>query len=161
MGSTKTPGPGSMRILAIFLLVTISLAQVGLHVESRPSGADVSVDGVTLGKTPIDGKEIKTGEHSIKLTLDGYAPLDYVIDITPAKLLKLDFQLNRLHPVTFTTNEKGLKFKLNDDYTWDSKKEKFLMEAGDHLLEVFRGETLVETRDFTIDQPTNINFEFE
>lgn len=42
------------------------------YVSTLPSGAVVYVDGKKIGKSPIDGKEISRGKHTVKLVLDGY-----------------------------------------------------------------------------------------
>lgn len=44
------------------------------YVSTLPSGAVVYVDGKKIGKSPIDGKEISRGKHTVKLVLDGYEP---------------------------------------------------------------------------------------
>ncbi|MBP3419010.1 MAG: serine/threonine protein kinase, partial [Marinifilaceae bacterium] len=45
-----------------------------LYVESNPSGATVYVDGKSIGKTPISGKEFPAGgNHKIELKKSGYA----------------------------------------------------------------------------------------
>ena len=45
-----------------------------VHVESIPTGATVSVDGQSVGKTPYDVHDVPLGAHEIKVELDGYAP---------------------------------------------------------------------------------------
>ena len=47
--------------------------QGNLRIESRPSGASVSVDGVDMGETPVTLK-VKSGVRRIELTLRGYKP---------------------------------------------------------------------------------------
>jgi hypothetical protein len=47
----------------------LEIANALFKVESQPSGADIYVDGVKIGKTPIlDGKMVKFGFRKIKLT---------------------------------------------------------------------------------------------
>jgi eukaryotic-like serine/threonine-protein kinase len=45
-----------------------------LVVESSPAGADLAVDGVDRGKTPLT-LELDTGEHTLVVELDGYQPV--------------------------------------------------------------------------------------
>jgi tetratricopeptide (TPR) repeat protein len=43
-----------------------------LRIDSKPSGAEVFIDGVSVGKSPItDGKQINFGFHTIKLSAGG------------------------------------------------------------------------------------------
>jgi hypothetical protein len=41
---------------------------IDIAIDSTPSGADVSLDGVTLGKTPYKGS-VKSVPHEMKLVL--------------------------------------------------------------------------------------------
>ncbi|MDD1680025.1 MAG: PEGA domain-containing protein [Methanoregula sp.] len=47
--------------------------QVGwLTIISTPSGAEVSIDGTAAGVTPVIGREVGAGTHSIGVTMAGY-----------------------------------------------------------------------------------------
>jgi hypothetical protein len=43
-----------------------------LTIISTPSGADVSIDGTAAGVTPVIGREVGAGTHSIGVTMAGY-----------------------------------------------------------------------------------------
>jgi len=43
-----------------------------LEVVSRPSGAQVILDGRVIGKTPMTIPDVATGDHSIRLELAGF-----------------------------------------------------------------------------------------
>lgn len=43
-----------------------------ITVTSAPSGAEVLIDGVSVGKTPYSSGEIRAGERSIRVELDGF-----------------------------------------------------------------------------------------
>ncbi len=43
-----------------------------LYVTTSPSGATVYVDGKKVGTTPIEGKEIDRGSHTVKISKSGY-----------------------------------------------------------------------------------------
>ena len=47
-------------------------ATTKFYVTTTPSGATVTIDGKSLGKSPIKGIEVTKGSHSIKITKDGY-----------------------------------------------------------------------------------------
>jgi hypothetical protein len=52
------------------LTVTAELAAVGpLRVLSTPSGAEVEIDGVVVGKTPFNADDVEIGQHVVKLRL--------------------------------------------------------------------------------------------
>ena len=45
-----------------------------LYVSTSPVGATVYLDGKEMGNSPLEGKEVSRGKHTIKLVLDGYEP---------------------------------------------------------------------------------------
>ncbi|MCX6063915.1 MAG: PEGA domain-containing protein [Caldiserica bacterium] len=51
-----------------------------LTVTSTPAGAQVYLDGTSIGTTPITGKTVSLGVHAVHLTLAGYE--EYVITVT-------------------------------------------------------------------------------
>ena len=59
-------------------LLTDSLSRVDticpLYVSTSPVGATVYLDGKKVGNSPLDGKEVSRGKHTVKLVLDGYEP---------------------------------------------------------------------------------------
>jgi hypothetical protein len=48
-----------------------------LQIASEPKGALVSIDGEPYGYTPLLNNLINPGNHTIQLTMDGYAPLTH------------------------------------------------------------------------------------
>ena len=46
-----------------------------LTVDVRPGGATVSLDGMSLGQTPIIKKPVKSGDHEVRIELADYLPL--------------------------------------------------------------------------------------
>ncbi len=50
-----------------------SLGPSGMvRVYSEPSGADIYVDGMKQGQTPVDSLIVRTGLHTLLVRLDGY-----------------------------------------------------------------------------------------
>jgi hypothetical protein len=43
-----------------------------LVIDSRPSGANVFVDGKLAGRTPVEVSSVDAGSHALRLELDGY-----------------------------------------------------------------------------------------
>jgi len=55
-----------------------------LVVRSQPQGATVSVDGTTVGTTPLDGS-IGTGSHEVQLSMTGYRSVTHSFVAQPGK----------------------------------------------------------------------------
>jgi len=60
---------------------TQSTAPGSLVVESRPPGATVIVDGRAVGTTPMTVGDVRAGNHSVRITLDGYTTWSASVDI--------------------------------------------------------------------------------
>ena len=60
-----TSGPGSLQVL------------------SRPSGAQVILDGREIGRTPLVVSEVRAGRHDIRLALPGHRRWATTVDVTP------------------------------------------------------------------------------
>lgn len=65
-----------------------------LNVSTRPSGATVAIDGVTLpGTTPNIYTDVLIGDHTFTLTKAGCAPIEQRITVEEGQILPLDFTL--------------------------------------------------------------------
>jgi serine/threonine protein kinase len=66
-----------------------------LHVESRPDGARVFLDGRLIGTTPMSIPGISAGEHAIRLERDGYRRWSSSIRIVSAEQNRVTASLER------------------------------------------------------------------
>lgn len=57
------------------------LSQVHLQVSSTPSGADIVLDGKSVGTTPAD-LLVTTGEHTVRITKTGYSSWERKLSTT-------------------------------------------------------------------------------
>jgi hypothetical protein len=74
--------------------------QVGwLTILSTPSGAEVSIDGNAAGVTPVTGRELGTGSHSIRITMAGFEPYQTEKAIGAGEQAAVDATLKEI-PVT-------------------------------------------------------------
>jgi hypothetical protein len=49
--------------------------------DTDPEGAEISVDGLPVGTTPLDGIEVDPGQHEVSVTLDRYLSTTQIIDV--------------------------------------------------------------------------------
>lgn len=73
-----------------------------LNVISIPSGANVYVDNVYKGQTPITITKLSVGQHVVKLTKAGYNNYITTISITAGKTTKLNVVLTPISPTALT-----------------------------------------------------------
>jgi len=71
------------------VLFALQPAWADVEISSRPAGAEVSVDGRSIGLTPIKA-ELLQGEHSIVLSLQAYKPVVLQQKITAGSALQLE-----------------------------------------------------------------------
>lgn len=72
-------------------------AQFGsLTVTSQPEDADVYVDGIRVGQTPLVGYKIVTGNHTIKVRKQGYRDFSQSVVIRKGKVAELSPLLKEL-----------------------------------------------------------------
>ena len=65
-----------------------------ITIISTPSGALVSLDGKTVGLTPIAGTEVGAGiAHSVRITMDGYEPYETSISVGAGEQASTDATL--------------------------------------------------------------------
>ena len=149
-----------IKILSPIILIFYSyvFSQVKLEVNTIPTKVDVHLDGVNLGSSPIKNERITPGVHKFEIKKKGYAPLTYDLLVNPAQAISLDFFLNPIYECKFKTEEKGLVFELNGEHRWDVDMVRLRLEAGDHLLRVFKIGEIIDEQTIRVDQPKKYNY---
>ena len=150
----------SIKILSFlfFFFYSDIFSQVKLEVNTIPTKVDVHLDGVILGSSPIENERITPGVHKFEIKKKGYAPLTYDLLVNPAQAISLDFFLNPIYECKFKTEEKGLVFELNGEHRWDADLVRLRLEAGDHLLRVFKIGEIIDEQTIRVDQPKKYNY---
>jgi serine/threonine protein kinase len=76
---------------------TKATATVGsVFVDSRPRGAQVTIDGRDAGVTPVQIPEVSLGRHSVRLELAGFKTLTADVVVTPGTPAKLAVTLEQV-----------------------------------------------------------------
>ena len=66
-----------------------------LVVDSRPSGAKVFLDGRAVGSTPLSMREVRAGEHAVRLEHDGYRRWSGSVRVVAAEQNRVTASLER------------------------------------------------------------------
>ena len=149
----------TITFLSIFTFCSgIIFSQVKLDVNTIPTKVDIHLDGVNIGSSPIRNERISPGLHRFEIKKKGYAPLSYDLLVNPAQAIELDFFLNPIYECKFKTDEKGLIFELNGEHRWDVDLVRLRLEAGDHLLRVFKIGEIIDEQIINVDQPKKYNY---
>ena len=149
----------TINFLSIFTFCSgMIFSQVKLDVNTIPTKVDIHLDGVNIGSSPIRNERISPGLHRFEIKKKGYAPLSYDLLVNPAQAVELDFFLNPIYECKFKTDEKGLVFELNGEHRWDVDLVRLRLEAGDHLLRVFKIGEIIDEQIINVDQPKKYNY---
>ena len=65
-----------------------------LQVASRPGGAEVIVDGKSVGRTPLS-MEMSPGSHEVRLSLPGFKSWTTTVDVKPGITVRVSGSLEQ------------------------------------------------------------------
>ena len=134
VGDSPEKGPAQIRIRTLILGVLIlvlasilSLAAVffyqywkpkygGLVIKTTPAGAIVTIDGRLRGASPIILSALRSGEHQLKMTKEGYREVVQKVTVMPYATENLHWNLEPIIPQL--TNE-----QLAEVEAWRKKLE--------------------------------------
>ena len=74
-------------------------------VVSTPPGATVSVDGRSVGRTPLTGLKLKPGKRRFEVTLEGHETWTSSVDVTAGQTGRVEVRLSALPPPAPPTPE--------------------------------------------------------
>ena len=86
-------------------------------VETMPTGAAITLDGATIGKTPQNLPTIASGKHTIELALPGYSPFQKEFSVQAGDQRTIKTTLAPLPgKLTVLSTPPGARIYLNDQY---------------------------------------------
>lgn len=72
-----------------------------LQFDTRPGGADVTIDGTLLGSRTATKATVSSGQHAVTMTRSGYLPWQKTVHVAPGSIVWLDYA--RLVPAELKT----------------------------------------------------------
>lgn len=104
-----------------------------LFVRSEPDKAMVFIDGAEAGETPLEIREIATGEHQIRIEKHMYKPVVKSFSIEADDLLNLNEPLEPdFGEITIRTNPSGAEVYLDNVYSERTPRHLSKVETGTH-----------------------------
>ncbi len=126
-GETATVGP-----------IDLGAPDARLVVRSSPAGADVSVDGVYRGRTPLDIAMSPGGRHDVLVARTGYTPWSRSFSATSGERTELEARLAPVYVALTVTGEPADAEVLIDGVSKGRTPLSLEVLAGEHALEVRR-----------------------
>ncbi len=116
-----------------------------LEINSTPMGATIYIDGKHYGETPNYISDILIGEHELKLTKQGCAPITKNINIKEGETLTINETLQTGKEISISTDQPGDKIYVDGNYVGVSPLTTNL-SYGSHEIKAEReGKTVSET----------------
>ncbi|MCI4463725.1 MAG: serine/threonine protein kinase [Caldisericum sp.] len=118
-----------------------------LSISSEPQGAEVYIDGVKVGITPLNEFSTKPGTHTIKLTKEGYLDSNATIDIKEKESKTLSYTLKEKTstttaekdiPVSISSNPAGAKVYIDGKEIGATPIANYSMKAGTYTLKLIK-----------------------
>ena len=128
--------------MAAFLIPSFLADPVatGLGVETNPEGAEVWIDGELAGTSPFELDELTLGEHDVRITKDGFLPLEERFEISEADASEpLLFALQPERISLFLESvPSGAAVVINGAQSGTTPLEDFELAPGQHEIQVGR-----------------------
>lgn len=116
-------------------------------VASEPAGAEVSMDGKVKGVTPMTIERVDAGEHTVRVALEGYQPVQEQVKLTGREAVPFRVSLQKrgtleefvaVAPGTLTIEapERGMAVRLDGDLYGYTPIEGSRLPPGTYELEV-------------------------
>ncbi|MSP72527.1 MAG: PEGA domain-containing protein [Myxococcales bacterium] len=138
LNAPGVPAPTRAAALQCVERVAEKLVRPMLHVNSKPPGATIRIDGREVGRTPFRG-EVDPGIRKIDLELEGFGPSSRTImaergDIAPLNITLTPSDLGGL--LTVLSTPAGARIYLDKDEIGRSPLRNFPVDSSRYELEV-------------------------
>ncbi len=131
------------------------------NITSDPQGAEVVLNGISRGMTPVMVSEIPNGRMTIVLKKDGYETLSREIAINAGDAPNLYYKLNPLPgAMNLTSVPGGARFYVNDEPHGKGPLYLKNLTPGTYSVRVEMDGFDQQTREITIDNGATVNEEF-
>jgi len=132
-----------------------------IHVVTEPTGAEVTVNGIVRGKSPVLVKEVPNGRATVRLHLEGFEEEVRELATSAGQEQTLSVVLKGL-PGTLglTTLPPGGRFYVNDEYVGKSPAVVSKLKPGDYEVRAEVEGYAPLTRTITIGNGVSVREEF-
>lgn len=148
-------------ILAV-LYFFLSPSQPYLSIETKPTEANILINNVAVGSSPIEYKLEKKGNVKIKATKKGYSTIDTSLNITLLQTAKLILKLNPLpkEQISIKTEPGDAKILINNNLAGNSPLENYLITIGKYQLRIEKAGFLSVDTVINVNKDLLKNFNF-
>jgi hypothetical protein len=134
-----------------YAVVTDFVGATGmLTVTTRPTGAEVVLDGSLVGATPYQ-VQLPAGIYTVGILLEGYQLVEQVVELRPNQARLVDVDLARLFAELSVRSRTPDARVFLDDQPLGPVNQSFEVPPGDHVVRVEAADHVTETREITLE----------
>jgi hypothetical protein len=147
-------------LILIFLLSCIStnaqqLKYGALSINSNPKGAKVYLDNDYKGETPLELKNVETGQYSLRITLPGYEDWTSTVVILPILTVRISTDLTpkevkEFGAISVNSNPQGARVYLDNAYKGNTPLNIRDITVGRHKIRIMLSGYEEWTSDITV-----------
>ena len=133
-----------------------------LALDSEPTGASLFINGIDYGVTPYKRESIDAGDYTIRLTKEGFDPLEQTITVHPGELMDRTFTLDsNTGSIILSVNPPGVNIYLDGKFVCRTEPESKSrdiskrvtiknLSAGNHTITVSNKHAKPDVKNITI-----------
>lgn len=122
-----------------------------LKVISTPYDAKIEIDGMSHGNTPATIRNLITGTHTLRITKDGYSPVEKTIETEEDKTNEIKINLQNSVNIRINSNPSGASLSLDGKYL-GTTPQKLETNPGEHEAELSREGYKTLHQPFTVSE---------
>ncbi|MBO7207115.1 MAG: PEGA domain-containing protein [Kiritimatiellae bacterium] len=131
------------------------------NITSDPEGAEVVLNGISRGSTPVVVSEIPNGRMTLELKKDGYEKLTREIAINAGDTPNLFYKLNPLPGnLNLSSVPTGARFYINGEPRGDGPVYLKNLTPGTYTVKVEKDGFDSQTREIVVEKGATVNEEF-
>ena len=135
-------------------------ASAQLAVTSRPSAANVILDGAVVGQTPYQA-QVAVGIYELVIDLEGYQPFEQTVELRPNESRLIDRDLDRMYAeLVVQTMTPDATMQIDGASIGPPNASVHLM-PGTHAIELAAPGYITETRQVTLDAGEDRRLRFD
>jgi len=127
-----------------------------LNILSQPTSAEIFLNNKNMGKTPLKIEDIATGEYTLKLTTEGYAPSEIKIMIEKGKTLDYKINLKKIFTLKINSVPVGAQVNINDSMAGKTPYRQEIIEGSRIVIKIEKENYIDWAKTKTIKKDTEI-----
>ena len=104
--------------------ISLEMLPGSLVLDSEPSGAALFINGIDYGVTPYKRDSIEAGDYTVRLTKEGYDPLEQTVTVHPGEPMNRTFTLEpNTGSIILSVNPPGMNVYLDGKFVCRTEAE--------------------------------------